>query len=473
MDNNKMLKKINQSEKDIIKVNEQLDNIDIEKASKNFMEMRISEEIAKAQLEGAGVDTSNFAVKSDIAIKTNNLILTTEVTANGGLSVTVDNDGKITIKGTTTTPADIWFKIQPIDITPATYYFGFSNELIKDRTRYSVTILKSSQYGNITTREVTESFSTSAFGIYINKGETIDWSGYIYLNKDKDCGFEMYGTLPIFYTKEEVNNISNSLNEKINAITTNTDRIPIVVFDFDETSLDNRYVALQNAGFTGTWQFSSTALENSKDIINTLIQNGHDISPYAGLSDSDYQDTSNHSTNIAKLKAIVVQELEDMKKLGVYNPVMFSCRGHRGGYVVSEAIKDLKFKYIRCTWGVNQQGEDYYIQSITKPSEKEQFPIALNQYETFDKIKSIVDSRIEQKAPLIMLMCHTMTYDNITESNYFENLVSYIKSLSDNGSVKVMNMREYYENYYPEQGKKDDRIRLVSAINDIKNLSLV
>ena len=41
-----------------------------------------------------------------------------------------------------------------------------------------------------------------------------------------------------------------------------------------------------------------------------------------------------------------------MKKLGIYNPVMFSCSRHRGGYVVNEAIKDLKFKYVRCTWGV-------------------------------------------------------------------------------------------------------------------------
>ena len=247
---------------------------------------------------------------------------------------------------------------------------------------------------------------------------------------------------------------------------------PIVVFNFDETSLDNRYTALQNAGFTGTWQFAASSLQNDKDIINTLIKNGHDISPYNGLSDEEYKDTANFQTSIEKLKNLVVKELEDMKKLGIYNPVMFSCSRHRSGYVVKEAIKDLKFKYIRCTWGVNQDGKDYYVPSINNPEDREQTVLPLNRYNTFEKVKAKLDELIASNAPLIMPMCHTMTYDGITEENYFENLVGYVKSLSDSGKVKVMNMREYYEYYFSEQGGKDDRTRIMSAINDIKNLNL-
>ena len=248
---------------------------------------------------------------------------------------------------------------------------------------------------------------------------------------------------------------------------------PVVCFNFDMINIDNRFTALQKAGFTGTWQFESSTLADSKGNINTLIKNGHDISPYTGLTDKEYQDVAHHTENIAKLKAKVVQILEDMKKLGIYNPVMFSCAGHRGGYVVSEAVKDLNFKYIRCGWGVDVEGKDYYVsRTQQKPNDIEQYPLPLAQYKTFNEAKVAIDNLIAENASLIMPMCHTVEYDGLTETDYFENLVNYIKTLSDKGVVKVMNMREYYECYYPEQGKKDDRVRIMSAINDIKNLHL-
>ena len=252
----------------------------------------------------------------------------------------------------------------------------------------------------------------------------------------------------------------------------NSNKVPVICFNFDDTNLDNRYIALQNAGFTGTWQFTKESLLYSKDVINTLVQNGHDISPYYGLSDSDYKDTTNHSTNISKMKEEVTKILNDMKKLGIYNPVMFSCSRHRGGYVVNESIKDLKFKYVRCTWGVDQQGNDYYGSNINGADKKEQYPFPLTNYNTFEKAKTEINKLISNGASLIMPMCHSLSYDNITEDNYFENLVSYIKTLSDKGIVKVMNMREYYEYHYPIQGEKDDRVRIMSNINDIKNMQL-
>ena len=252
----------------------------------------------------------------------------------------------------------------------------------------------------------------------------------------------------------------------------NSNKVPVICFNFDDTNLDNRYIALQNVGFTGTWQFTKESLLYSKDVINTLIQNGHDISPYYGLSDDDYKDTTKHSANITKMKEEVTKILNDMKKLGIYNPVMFSCSRHRGGYVVNEAIKDLKFKYVRCTWGVNQQGDDYYVSNLNGADKKEQYPFPLTKYNTFEKAKTEIDILISNGASLIMPMCHSLSYDNITEDNYFENLVAYIKTLSDKGKVKVMNMREYYEYHYPIQGEKDDRVRIMSNINDIKNLQL-
>lgn len=266
------------------------------------------------------------------------------------------------------------------------------------------------------------------------------------------CGINTYEdyTQPVITVKSEV--VDNTVGK------------PVICFNFDMTKLDNRYTALQNAGFTGTWQFGDNGLSDpeTKGAIITLIKNGHDISPYTGLTDDEYKDIVNQAANITKLKTKVTKILEDMKSLGIYNPVMFSCARHRGGYVVKEAIKDLKFKYIRCSWAIDDKGKDYYLSPAnTNPINIEQCPLPLNQYNTFEKAKARIDELLAQNPSLIIPMCHTMEYDQLTEENYFENLVNYIKTLSDNGKVKVMNMREYYESYFPEQGKKDDRVRSV------------
>ena len=65
-----------------------------------------------------------------------------------------------------------------------------------------------------------------------------------------------------------------------------------------------------------------------------------------------------------------------------------------------------------------------------------------------------------------MLMMHMFTDDggsNISKAQFIE-IVEYVKSLADAGRVKVMNMRQYYEYYYPEQAKEDDRTRIFSAL---------
>lgn len=247
---------------------------------------------------------------------------------------------------------------------------------------------------------------------------------------------------------------------------------PIVVFNFDLTNIDERYHTLQKYGYTGTWQVGEGAVNYNREALNTLIQSGHDLSPYAGLLDEEYKDTSNHEANITKLAEKIQTLLDDMKQLGEYNPVMWSCARHRGGYVVSEAVKKFPFKYIRCSWGVDENGEDYYINPKCEAGEIEQFPLVLGQVPTFAQAKQVIDTRIADKCSIIMPMCHTLEYDNITEPNYFENLVAYVKQLEDEGIVEVMNMREYYERHFPIQGARDDRTRLMSAINDIRNLSL-
>lgn len=67
-----------------------------------------------------------------------------------------------------------------------------------------------------------------------------------------------------------------------------------------------------------------------------------------------------------------------------------------------------------------------------------------------------------------MLMMHAFIEDggsNISKAQFTE-IVEYVKELVDAGTVKCMNMRQYYEYYYPEQAKEDDRTRIFSALTN-------
>ena len=248
---------------------------------------------------------------------------------------------------------------------------------------------------------------------------------------------------------------------------------PVIAFDFDLTALDKRYTILQKYGYTATWQVSTGAINSNKAMFKKLIQTGHDLSPYTGLTNEEYKDTENHEANITKLAGQIDTLLNEMKSIGVYNPVMFSCTGHKAGYVVEEAVKQFPFHYVRAAIGVDELGTDYYVNSKSEPSAFEQCPLALNLYPTFAQVKEAIDTRIAKKYPLIMPMCHTMEFDKLTEDQYFENLVAYVKQLENAGTVEVMNMRDYYEKYYPIQARRDDLTRIMSAINDIKDPSSV
>ena len=237
-------------------------------------------------------------------------------------------------------------------------------------------------------------------------------------------------------------------------------RVPVVCFNFDQTTLDDRYVILKEHGFTATF---GDADETST---KTLIKNGFDICTYLGnhtlsnISDEAIQTLTN---SIAEKKS-------RLESWGVYNPVMCLCSGHKWTYALEQALINNNyntFHYVRCATQYDSNDIVTYTPANASPSDRFQYPIPIEQF-TVEQIKSIIDDFIEKKNPLIMLMMHIFTDDggsNISKSQFIE-IVEYVKTLSDNGTVKVMNMRQYYEYYYPEQAREDDRTRIFSALTN-------
>ena len=68
---------------------------------------------------------------------------------------------------------------------------------------------------------------------------------------------------------------------------------------------------------------------------------------------------------------------------------------------------------------------------------------------------------------------HKFTEDSgsAVSKELFTQIVQHVKTLADAGTVKVMNMRQYYAYYYAEQAKEDDRTRIFSSIMDKANIT--
>lgn len=239
-----------------------------------------------------------------------------------------------------------------------------------------------------------------------------------------------------------------------------TKKIPVVCFNFDQTALDDRYAILKDYGLTATFG------DGDETSTKTLIKNGFDICPYLGshtLSNISDEAIQTLTESIATKKSI-------LESWGLYNPVMCLCSGHKWTYALEQALINNdynNFHYVRCATQYDKNNDIAYTPTDALPSDRFQYPIAIEQYNV-EQIKNIVDNFITKKHPLIMLMMHAFIEDggsNISKAQFTE-IVEYVKELVDAGTVKCMNMRQYYEYYYPEQAKEDDRTRIFSALTN-------
>lgn len=247
-----------------------------------------------------------------------------------------------------------------------------------------------------------------------------------------------------------------SIKTEIENIKKSKDKIPTIIFNFDETSLDKRYELMIKNGFSATWQYTTAS---DKTMLKTLVKNGFDISPYVVGSTGEISDAN----NIDKYKTAIQEYIDYAESIGVYYPTMYSCAGHANGYALNEALKQFDFKFIRANTFKNQDGTITYTSQPSKYSDVTQFVYPLVNHKDFNDVKSKIDEYVNNNYDCLILMCHSFTTDGLTEE-YFTNICDYVKSLKDEGKIKVLDAREYYEYRYEFEGKMLDRKRFMNII---------
>ena len=237
------------------------------------------------------------------------------------------------------------------------------------------------------------------------------------------------------------------------------DKLPVICFDFDETLNDSRYTILKQYGLTAT-----TTQNQQSGFMKWLVKNGFDISLYVAKRDGKYTSDA----DIETWKTAIQSSLTELESWGIYNPVLYSCGGHLGGYSLDEALKSFNFRYQRCIYGFNQDGSYYYLHANNNRAENFQVcPYLMNDLAGnggAEKIINVINTDISNGNQLIMLMMHTYSSEpNMTEE-IFETVVSHVKSLVDSGQALCMNMRQFYAYYYPHNAKEDDYNRLMASV---------
>lgn len=253
------------------------------------------------------------------------------------------------------------------------------------------------------------------------------------------------------YSKEEIDNMLKG------------DKKPVVVFNFDQSALDERYTILEE------YCFSATFAEGTEEVTKTLVKHGFDICPYLG------NHTLSHTSEeaIQALTSSIATKKAELESWGLYNPIMCLCSGHKWTYALEQALINNdynNFHYVRCGARYDENNNETYTSTNALPSDRFQYPITMESYSVND-IKGVIDSFVANKRPLIMLMMHKFTENggsDISKAEFIE-VVEYVKTLVDNGTVECMNMRQYYAYHYPKQAKEDDRTRIFSALMDKSN----
>lgn len=236
-------------------------------------------------------------------------------------------------------------------------------------------------------------------------------------------------------------------------------KLPVVVFDFDQVfEIDARFTILKKYGFVGNVVETAT---NNYEITKELIKMGYDISPYLGNYTWDYSTED----GIQKLTANIAEKLGGLETVGIYNPTMISCSGHKYSDTMEKILSSYKIDYVRCTGFIKDgvlKGKSMYENSY---GTRIVVPIGLGSYNGADEFNATIDSLVDGNVPLIMPIMHTFGYDAdwITQEA-FEKVVSHVSDLVKNGKALCMNMHDFVAYNDTVKSIHDDYIRNMSAI---------
>ena len=235
--------------------------------------------------------------------------------------------------------------------------------------------------------------------------------------------------------------------------------LPAIVFDFDQVvEIDARFTILKKYGFVGNVVEVAT---NNYEITKKLIRMGYDISPYLGNHTWDYSTEE----GIQKLTANIAEKLGGLETVGVYNPTMISCSGHKYSDTMEKILSSYKIDYVRCS-GFIKDGVPLK-KSIYENSYDTRIvvPISLGSYNGVDEFNGVLDTLVDGNVPLIMPFMHTFTYDaDWITADAFEKIVSHVSDLVKNGKALCMNMHDFVAYNDTVKSIHDDYVRNMSAI---------
>lgn len=235
--------------------------------------------------------------------------------------------------------------------------------------------------------------------------------------------------------------------------------LPVIVFDFDQVvEIDARFTILKKYGFAGNVVETAT---NNYEITKELVKMGYDISPYLGNHTWDYSTED----GIQKLAANIAEKLGGLEAVGIYNPTMISCSGHKYSDTMEKILSSYKIDYVRCSGFIKdgvQLKKSMYENSY---GTRIVVPISLGSYNGVDEFNATIDSLVDGNVPLIMPFMHTFGYDAdwITQEA-FEKVVSHVSDLVKNDKALCMNMHDFVAYNDAVKSIHDDYIRNMSAI---------
>ena len=205
------------------------------------------------------------------------------------------------------------------------------------------------------------------------------------------------------------------------------------------------------------------------------MKGGHDVSLYGGVGTqpSLYIGENAENTWYEYIKAGV----EWFEKHGIFLGTMYACHNNKGSVGILNACKKLGFKFVRCSYSV-VNGETwetdkdciYYNTGSNSPYKMPVYGYGMDK--SFEEIKSAIDNAVA-KSQTICLFTHTLaeTTEGISMSKtIFRQVVEYVKSLKDAGSVDVLNAREYYDKYNSADGEKRKYNRATAGITSLCNV---
>jgi hypothetical protein len=272
------------------------------------------------------------------------------------------------------------------------------------------------------------------------------------------------------YNLSDYNISTNTLKMQVSDLqgrtTANESKKATIMFDFDQIALDNRQTLMKQYGFKANFNVNnSNGLDaNIKTSIKSLVQDGHSINLYGGYGTKP----TDYINDVNGWQTYVGGGLSELKKAGIYAPIMYACSGMQTGTALDTACRNLGFKYVRAASGLTSGGTVYYNGTLNTNDKFNIWAYTLPE-RTYADIKTRIDEAVAN-GTLCILFTHLVTDTgsaNDVSLAIFTQVLDYVKSLRDAGKINVLNIHDFWNVYNTVQGLRDDLARIMSAITNL------